>query len=228
MKKTFDFGKIDYTGRGRKSYPVTVEMEYTEKDGKKRFSVSGYIWNTQKTDIVCGGQCLDIIARYIKTPVFKEIYRLWKLYHLNDMHPECKHQLAQGWIDRASEKITLYIFTLSIKTIREQNSLKYRILNAAENGEIVNTNPAERLLLSLEYRIKSETETLPKNIAGFYKFKETETKLCGQTYKHEHSRGILGEPCPVCGYKYGHGWNYFSIPAEDEAIIYKLLEGKLE
>ena len=38
MKKIFDFGKIDYTGTGRKSYPVTVEMEYTEQDGKKRFS----------------------------------------------------------------------------------------------------------------------------------------------------------------------------------------------
>lgn len=112
MKKIFDFGKIDYTGTGR------------------------------KTDIVAGGQCLDIIARYIKTPLFKEIYRLWKLYHLNDMHPECEHQAAQGW-----------------------------------------------------------------------------------THEHEHSRGILGKPCPVCGYKYGHGWNYFPIPEQDEQAIYKLLEG---
>lgn len=225
MKKIFDFGKIDYTGTGRKSYPVTVEMEYTEHDGKKRFSVSGNIWNTRKTDIVAGGQCLDTIARYIKTPLFKEIYRLWKLYHLNDMHPECEHQAAQGWRDRAAEKITLYIFTLSNETIREQNSLKRRVLNAARNGETMNTTAAEQVLLSLEYSVKSETETLPETIAGFYKFKETETKLCGWTHEHEHTRGILGKPCPVCGYKYGHGWNYFPIPEQGEQAIYKLLEG---
>ena len=37
MKKIFDFGKIDYTGTGRKVYPVTVEMEYREKDNGERF-----------------------------------------------------------------------------------------------------------------------------------------------------------------------------------------------
>lgn len=40
MKKIFDFGKIDYTGTGRKVYPVTVEMEYREKDnGEKVLSI---------------------------------------------------------------------------------------------------------------------------------------------------------------------------------------------
>ena len=33
MKKRFDFGKIDYYGRGSRRNAVTVDMEYTEKDG---------------------------------------------------------------------------------------------------------------------------------------------------------------------------------------------------
>lgn len=226
MKKVFDFGKIDFQGKGRKCNAVTVDMEYREKDnGQKVLSVSASVWNAFHSDIISGGQCLDSIAPYIHNATFAEILRLWKLYHLNDMHPECIHQAADGWKEKAGEKVTIYIFTLTTEAIREKNGLEKRILTAARNGEAWNTTPAEQLLLSLQYSYKSETEELPASIAGFYKFKETETKTRGWLNPEEHSRGILGKPCPVCGYKYGHGWNYFPIPAEDEAIIYKLLEG---
>lgn len=225
MKKTFDFGKIDFQGRSRKCNAVTVEMEYREDGDKKRFSVSANVWNAFHSDIVAGGQCLDSIAPYIHNSTFSEILRLWKLYHLNDMHPECMHQAAQGWTDRAKEMATLYVFTMIPEAIRERDSLKRRILTAAQNGEAWKTSPAEQLLLSLEYSITAEAETLPENIATFYRLKETKVQICGRLTPKEHSRGILGKPCPVCGYKYGHSWNYFPIPPEDEQIIYKLLKG---
>lgn len=81
MKKTFKFGKIAYYSK-RRINTVTVTVEF--EDGV--FTASGDIYNMTHTDIVCGGQCLDTIAEYIHTPLFKEIYRLWKLYHNNDMH----------------------------------------------------------------------------------------------------------------------------------------------
>lgn len=84
--KTFNIGKIDYYGRGRKINPVTVEVELTEKDGKPCFSASATVYNQSKTDIIVCGQCLDSIAKRTKSKQFMEIYRLWKLYHLNDMH----------------------------------------------------------------------------------------------------------------------------------------------
>lgn len=84
--KTFDFGKIDYCGRGRKINPVTVEVTLTEDNGKHRFSAMAMVYNQTKTDILAGGQCLDSIAKRTKNKQFMEIYRLWKLYHLNDMH----------------------------------------------------------------------------------------------------------------------------------------------
>ena len=224
MKKVFEFGKIDFEGRGRKCNAVTVEMEYREEGDKKRFSVSANVWNAFHSDIVAGGQCLDEIAPFYRnSPTFKEIYRLWKLYHLNDMHPECIHQVAAGWKEQAAEKVTLYIFTMTVDAIRERDSLKRRILTAAQNGEAWKTSPEEQLLLSLEYSVKSENEALPDNIKVYYKLKETEIKACGWLHPEEHSRGILGKPCPVCGYKYGHGWQYFPIPADDEAIILRLL-----
>lgn len=224
MKKVFDFGKIDFKGRGRKCNAVTVEMEYREDGDKKRFSVSAMVRNAFHSDIITGGQCLDSIAPYIHDSRFPEILRLWKLYHLNDMHPDCIHQAAQGWQELAREQVTIYNFTLTLDAIRAQNSLKKRILNAAQNGSAYQTSPAEQLILSLDYSIKTETDTLPENVAEFYKLKDTEQKALGWLHPEEHSRGILGKPCPVCGYKYGHGWQYFPIPAEDEEIIYRLMK----
>ena len=84
--KTFNLGKIDYYGRGRKINPVTVEVALKEKDGKPCFSASATVYNQTKTDILACGQCLDSIAKHTKNKQFMELYRLWKLYHLNDMH----------------------------------------------------------------------------------------------------------------------------------------------
>ena len=89
MKRTFNFGKIDYYGRGRKINLVEVEVRLSD-DGV--FTASATIWNSKHTDCVCGGQCLDEVAKYVKSDKFKKIYRLWKQYHLNDMHAGTEKQ----------------------------------------------------------------------------------------------------------------------------------------
>lgn len=91
MKKTFEFGKIAYTG-DRKTNLVTVEIELKENDGKEVFTACGNIWNSRKTNIVAGGQCLDELSKYIHTDSFKTIYKMWKQYHLNDMHAGTEEQ----------------------------------------------------------------------------------------------------------------------------------------
>lgn len=102
MKKLFKFGKIDFNGCGRKINAVEIEMELKEKNGHKCFSVCGDIWNSKHTDIICGGQCLDDIKPYMhNNSLFKEIHRLWKLYHLNDMNAGTKEQKAA--LDKAVE-----------------------------------------------------------------------------------------------------------------------------
>ena len=103
MKKTFNFDKIDYMARGRKDCAVDVTISLEERGGEKaldkngnftgnfcnkyiEFSAYGNIWNHMHTDIYCGGQCLDEIAKYVKSPVFCQIHDFWKKYHLNGMH----------------------------------------------------------------------------------------------------------------------------------------------
>ena len=108
-RKVFDFGKIDYMDRGRKDCPVSVTVELRECGGEKvitqdgksteehcnkyiEFSACGDIWNHLHTDIYRGGQCLDEIVKYVKSPVFRQIYTFWKKYHLNGMHPGTPEQ----------------------------------------------------------------------------------------------------------------------------------------
>lgn len=103
MKKTFNFGKIDYMDRGRKDCAVDVTIYLEEKGGEKvldkdgnftgsycnkyiEFTASGNIWNYRHSDIYSGGQNLDEIAKYVKTPLFQRIHTFWKKYHLNGMH----------------------------------------------------------------------------------------------------------------------------------------------
>lgn len=97
MKKTFEFGKVDYNGSGRKNCLVTVEVELKEKGGKPTFSACANVWNPRKTDIYMGGQCLDTIwsdfrSQLTDRNLFMKIYRLWKLYHLNDMNAGTQEQ----------------------------------------------------------------------------------------------------------------------------------------
>ena len=82
-KTTFNFGKVDAYGTGRKLNEITVEAQI--KDGV--FTASGNVWNSKHTDIISGGQNLDELKGYLKgNKEFENVYNMWKKYHLNDMH----------------------------------------------------------------------------------------------------------------------------------------------
>lgn len=82
-KTTFNFGKVDAYGTGKKSNEITVEAQI--KDGV--FTASGNVWNSKHTDIISGGQNLDELKGYLKgNKEFENVYNMWKKHHLNDMH----------------------------------------------------------------------------------------------------------------------------------------------
>lgn len=144
MKKTINFGKIDYTGKGRKAYPVTVDVELRNQGGEKIFridpktkeriytgettpeyvelSICGYIWNTRKTDICRCGQCLDTIAEYrnqLNDPeLFDVLYKYWKLYHLNGMHAGTPEQ--EKAVNEWKEAGNKYDYTAVCEMLKER------------------------------------------------------------------------------------------------------------
>lgn len=101
MHRTISFGKIDWYDRGRKDCRVTGELRLTESDKGPCFAASAEVWNPHGTDIVCGGQCLEELVPFIPDPAFREIVRLWRSYHLNDMHAGTHEQEAEvkRWLD---------------------------------------------------------------------------------------------------------------------------------
>lgn len=225
MKKIFDFGKIDYNGTGAKRNLVTVEVEYRNENGRELFSACGNIWNARQTDVVCGGQCLDTIAEYIKTPLFIAIFRLWKLYH-NETHPECEHQRAAGWREQANEFIKIYKFKQTAATIQEEHYIKKKLYQAAMEGKAYQVTKEEQNILKLQYTIKTASPTLPEDIKKYYRLDGTEEKMRGWVRYEEDSRGILCKPCPICGYKYGSEWKYLPIPENDKKIILSIMNNE--
>lgn len=117
MKKTLNFGKIDFNGIGRRINTVTIDIALCNG----RFTVSGDIWNARKTDIICGGQCLDLISKFVNTPLFRQIYRLWKLYHLNDMKAGTpkQEQAVREWKNEGNK----YDYTEVCKMLESKNLL---------------------------------------------------------------------------------------------------------
>ena len=88
MKKTLNFGKIDWNGTGRKINLVTVEINLKETENGPAFTASANVWNSKRTDILCGGQCLDdLVPFFHDNKVYMTIFSMWQKYHLNDMHP---------------------------------------------------------------------------------------------------------------------------------------------
>ena len=87
LKRTIEFGKVDYTNSGKKNCMVDLEVELRDTIKGPELSICGDIWNPCHTDSYRCGQCLDEIAKYKgDNPLFKELYQYWKDYHLNSMH----------------------------------------------------------------------------------------------------------------------------------------------
>ena len=109
MKKIFSFGKIDFNNTGEKINLVTIEVELKERNGNPVFTASGNIWNSRKSDIIMGGQCIDSIYTEFKNQIsdkqrFEKIMNLWQRNHLNDLNAGTPEQSAiienaekQGW-----------------------------------------------------------------------------------------------------------------------------------
>lgn len=98
-EKTFTFGKVAYNGK-RRINAVDVYMSLSDSDnndGRQVLSIHAGIWNATKTDYVMCGQCLDWIDEHYenihKDPLFKKLYHLWSLYHLNDLSPGTEKQM---------------------------------------------------------------------------------------------------------------------------------------
>lgn len=208
MKKTYKFYKDKIIAS------VTIEL----KDDNV-FTASGTLHSP--TD-ECGGQCLDEINEYFSdNPKFQKIYRLWKLYHLNDMHPECEHQHNLGWQDIAKTPVVVREYFRTYETTKKCDDIKTKIIDFAKQQKSYIPTDEEVKYLNLDPYLTTYDEELndPR-----YKLHKTDNNTRGWLSYSDTPLGLLGKPCPVCNYKYGTSWIKFDIPENDLNEIKELLK----
>lgn len=119
-------GKCDGYGSGRKSCEAYLTYELTE-DG--RFSAQGEIWNSSKTDIIQGGQCVDSVRKFFPlNQKARRIEAIWKRWHLNDMKAGTPEQedAIKAWKAQGNK----YDYTKAVEHLKsiglyEVNGYKY-------------------------------------------------------------------------------------------------------
>lgn len=214
----------DVKTRFGKTVKVVLEIETRDNNkGELVLSISGALYDTykyvngyRKDPIACGQVDMDIDYEAASDDL-KRILDIWKEYHLNDMHAECVHQEEAGIRELASQPLYKAEYTMTHDTILEQRKVEDFIKKELVQNGTVTLSQEQRDLYTMKYSIKKfflNADEAKENIPEGYKLREVEATLRGHTSLSESEFGLLGKECPVCGYKYGHGWTYRPISEE--------------
>lgn len=214
----------DVKTRFGKTVKVVLEIETRDNNkGELVLSISGALYDTykyvngyRKDPIACGQVDMDIDYEAASDDL-KRILDIWKEYHLNDMHAECIHQEEAGIRELASQPLYKAEYTMTHDTIVKQRGVEDFIKKELTQNGTVTLSQDQRELYTMKYSIKKfflNADETKENIPEGYKLREVEATLRGHTSLSESEFGLLGTECPVCGYKYGHGWTYRPIPEE--------------
>ena len=115
MKKKIEIGRIkgDIFGYKRSLLVVleigirkeereTLTIDLEKVNEYEVLTISGDVWNTKRTDILCGGQICDDIKEWLDNNKFVKLYieekklrkllEIWERWHLNDLHAGTRKQ----------------------------------------------------------------------------------------------------------------------------------------
>lgn len=221
MKKVINPCKCEVYGGDARAF---AKIEYN--DGK--LSICGVIGPTGNGNCKGScGQCVDEIRKgepleEWSREMLDKLCQIWDEWHLNDMHPYCEHQKQLGWNKLASKKVTLYHYSITTETFRRKRDAEQAAIKAMRNGESFTPSEEQVMYASMPYSIVSHEELSGENVRYYEPRKSlypggggaTEEKMLGWLTQEEHPDGILSKPCPVCGYKYGHGWKKEEVPED--------------
>lgn len=246
MKKTVRIGTASaYDGR---RYSIFCKIEVNE-DGD--LSISGVEGPTHDGNAIggCGqidGDLRQNLAHITPAPgwnraTIRKFLDIWDRWHLNDMRPNCEHQVGPEW-EYHNIEVTKYAANWDLtKELRrvaamdalEQEGLKYDLDHSASLAHVAEYSTAAEILwgfstLGLQNFTHNPlpAERLAEVRQASIAFSsyldqhpnaieaKTETKGNGWVHPNEHPEGILGKACPVCGYKYGHAWKKEEVPAD--------------
>lgn len=210
-----------------------------------RLSITGVIGPMSNGDALgSSGQCVNEIRNGMvkidwTLPMLYKFCDIWKEWHLNDMHPECEHQRKLGWDVLATQDIKVEKWTLTREAHKIQDAAKNRVIQCLKDGQTFTPTDEETAYANLPYEVVVyNDEGRPYGNTIYRDAYELREKDCignsMTTYKErgwisykEHPLGLLGRPCPVCGYGYGTSWNKVEVPQNVIDWLFNLPDSKL-
>lgn len=218
-----------YRSGANKYAHCVIELRKTDKGPE--LSITGKC----KTEYgECGGQIADEVRSGGPAPgwdeeMLQKFCDIWDRWHLNGMRPYCEHQKALGWDRAALKEVKVYHYRLKSEILSRQNRLKHEAQRRLAAGETVQYTPEEQMIANLPYSVDSWKKLDDPNYEpakALYPLDHgpEEIKTLGWLSQDEHPHGILGKPCPICGYKYGYSWKYEPIPDEVVCWLFSLPE----
>jgi hypothetical protein len=194
------------TGTGEAA-PVIVFVEW---DGQ-RLSISGVEGPRRNGDALggCGQIEMGREWHHDRAPFYDQLSEVWDRWHLNDMRAGCEHQRAEGW--GAGELVEVVTYKLTSEAAKEQRSASAFVQQQVRERGEVKVNEEMRALLNLPY-FTTQAPDADAPGAGRYEVHQREQKHPAHLRPDEHPAGVLGKPCPVCGYRYGTRWLSEEVP----------------
>ena len=214
-----------------------VEITYTEDE---RLSLCGVVGPMSNGDCRgSAGQCTEAIRS--GDPIASDgwtramvnrLCEIWDEWHLNVMHPYCIHQKGMGWREEAKLPLTKFSYILKRDIRKEKSEIERRSMAALKAGETVKLSSEDASLLCLPEFFGTYDEGCHDGryepFVSCLTHSSTETTTRGWVSVNEDPRGLLGKPCPICGYKYGREWKKEKVPDEVINWLFKLPPTKVE
>lgn len=211
FKKTVRLGTVQLDATG--ATHLYCQIEFT--NGK--LSISGVEGPRSNGDALGGcGQIImndwDFVtyAEGWSASIVEKFREVWNEWHLNDMTPNCEHQVGPEWTSR---DVFIYHYRLKPEICKEQRHLQDVTTAALRKGEAVQYTEAQVKLLELPYFMKNETGDCPLDYEAAPN-NHSQIEKTGWLNESEHSAGFLSKACPVCGYKYGSKWLKREVPED--------------
>lgn len=223
-------------------YNAFVKIEYV--DGK--LSLVGVVAPTKSGNCLgSAGQCTEDIRNGEPTEkwtreMLDKMCDIWDKWHLNDMRPYCSHQKELGWDKQAEEKVKIEKWTLTEESIQKKKNAEKRALQCLKDGKPFYPTKDEITYARMEYEMEvyndeDKSYDYGKLYRDAYELKDkdclgrstTEYKTRGWISYKDHDLGLIGKPCPVCGYGYGTNWVKEEVPKEVIDFLFSLPETKI-
>ena len=207
-----------------------VEIEY--QDGN--LSIHGVVAPLGNGNCLgSAGQCVDEIRKGVPTEkwtpeMLEKLCNIWDEWHLNDMRPYCKHMKDFGWNKQANEKVKVETWTLTKEAAEAKDKAEKRALECLRAGTPFYPTKDEIAYANMTHSVKVYDDDLDamykygKAYRDAYELKEkdclgrsmTKYQIRGWIPYKNHPLGLLGRPCPVCGYTYGSEWQKEEVPQD--------------